>query len=103
VFDGFLAVLFAQTALLHTAERQFVVDDLCGVDPGISSLDSLGSGHSPINVAGPNGGTQTEDRIIGLLYGLVKILDSNNGESRAEALLLQESRGRVDIRHQCRL
>ena len=39
VFDGLVAVLFAQTALLYAAERQFVVDDLRGVDPGVTSFD----------------------------------------------------------------
>ena len=100
MFDGLLAVLFAQSALFYSAERQFVVYDLSRVDPGISGLDSFRPRHSPVDVAGPDGGSQAKDGIIGLLYGLVEILDSNNGKRRAETFLLQEPRRGVNVCHQ---
>src|ERR671927_24578 len=65
VIEGLDPVLLSVSALLPTAERQLVVDELRGVDPGIARLQSLGRIRSPLEVAGPDGGPEPVDRTVG--------------------------------------
>src|SRR5215213_8634153 len=52
------AVFLAVSRLLPTPERQFVVDDLGGVDPGVPGFDVLGGLRGPVEVRGPDRGPQ---------------------------------------------
>src|SRR5215204_3274890 len=58
------AVLLAVSGLLPTPERQLVVDDLRGIDPGVPGLDALGGLRGPVEVGGPNGGPQPVDGAV---------------------------------------
>src|SRR5713226_4121225 len=96
-------MFLADAALFNAAERQFVVDDLCRVDPGIAGFDPLRGYHGSIDVSRPYGGTQTEDGIVRLLESLIEILDPHDREGRAEAFFLQNPRRRVDVGKKRRL
>src|ERR687885_105466 len=61
VIEGPNPVPLSVPALLPTAERQLVVDELRGVDPGVARLQSLGRIRSPLEVAGPDGGPEPVD------------------------------------------
>src|SRR6266850_447330 len=54
IVQRFFAVLFAEAALLHAAEWKLVEDDLWRIDPGITSLQTLGGGRRPIQIACPD-------------------------------------------------
>src|SRR3990167_8939000 len=103
VIDRLVAVFFSETALLHSAKGELVIDDLRRVDPGIAGFDPLRSRHGSINVSRPYGGTQTEDGIVCLLDGVVQILNPDDRKGRTEALFLQNSRGRIDVGKKRRL
>ena len=103
MLDGLFAVLLAETALFHAAEWQLVVDDLRRVDPGIPRLDAFGAGHGAVDVTGPDGGTQTENGVVRLLDGVVKVLDANDRQRRTEDLFVQHTRRWINVSHQRRL
>src|SRR6266404_3095622 len=103
MLDGFFPVFFTQTTLLHSAERQFVIDDLRGVHPGVTCFDTLCPSHGAIDVTGPNRRAQAEDGVVGLVYRLIEVSNSHYRQSRTETFLLQESGRWVDVGNQCRL
>src|SRR4051794_18429147 len=64
-------VLLAVPRLLPAPERQLVVDDLGGVDPGVPCLDALGCLRSPVEVSGPDGRPQPINGPVGQLQRLL--------------------------------
>src|SRR3990172_6138138 len=66
------AVLLAETALLHAAEGQLVVDDLGRVDPGVAGLDPLRRPGGPGQVPRPDGRAEAEDGVVGARDALVQ-------------------------------
>ena len=104
VLDGLVAVLFAETALLDTAERQLVINDLRGVDPGVAGFDILAR-HTLARFISrvQNRGTQAENRAIRMLDGLVEVLDANDRQGRSKNFFLDHSGSRINIGYQGRL
>src|SRR5215210_2088727 len=81
------SVLLAIPRLLPAAERQLIVDDLGRVDPGIPRLDPLRRLRRPVQVRGPNGRPEPENRRVGQLERLLHVPDPPHGQRRPEDLL----------------
>src|SRR5215204_4687499 len=86
------AVLLAVSGLLPTSERQLVVDDLGGVDPGVPGLDALGGLRSPVQVRGPDRRPQPVDGPVRQLQRLLHAPDPPDGQGRPENLLRSHPR-----------
>src|SRR5215212_7243500 len=80
------AVLFAVSRLLPTPERQLVVNDLGGVDPGVPGLDALGGLRGPVEVRGPYGGPKPVGGPVGQLQRLLHVPHPPDGQRRPEDL-----------------
>src|SRR5215213_4151690 len=86
------AVLLAVSGLLPTPERQLVVDDLGGVDPGVPGLDALGGLGGPVEVRGPDGRSQSIDGTVRQLQRLLHAPYPPDGQRRTEDLLRRHPR-----------
>src|SRR5919205_2454352 len=64
VVEGLDAVFLAVARLLPTAEGQLVVNELGGVDPGVTRLQPLGGVRGPVEVGGPYRGAEPVDRAV---------------------------------------
>ena len=62
----------------------------CRVDPDRSGLDALGNPVRLREVARPDGGRQTVDRVVRRRDRLVDVVDLDHGGDRAEDLLLRD-------------
>src|SRR5215213_6197837 len=97
------AVLLAVPGLLPAPERQLVVDDLGGVDPGVPGLDALGGLRGPVEVRGPDGGPQPIDRAVRQLQRLLHAPYPPDGQRRTEDLFGRHPRVMRGLEHQRRL
>ena len=85
-------MLLAQTALLQSAKRQLIVDDLARVDPGVAGVDSLGRTGRAVEIVRPDRRTQSVDRAVSLFYVLIEILDPQNRKRRSENFFADQGR-----------
>src|SRR5215210_765562 len=97
------AVLLAVSGLLPTSERQLVVDDLGGVDPGVPGLEALGGVRSPVEVRGPYRGPEAVYGAVRKIQGLLHAPDPPDGQRRPEDLLRRHSRVARGLQEQRRL
>src|SRR5215213_4420343 len=97
------AVLLAVSGLFPTPERQLVVDDLGGVDPGVPGFDVLGGLGGPVEVSGPDGEPQPVDGTVRQLQRLLHAPDPPDGQRRPEDLLRRHPRVVRRLQKQCRL
>src|SRR5215213_4169608 len=103
VVECLYAVLLAVSRLFPTPERQLVVDDLGGVDPGVPGLDALGGIRGPVEVSGPDGGPQPIDRAVRQLQRLLHAPYPPDGQRRTEDLFGRHPRVMRGLEHQRRL
>src|SRR2546426_6021268 len=81
------AVLLAEPAVLGAAERQLVVGDLDGIDPGVAGVQPVDANLRLLEVAGEDRRAEPELRVVGSLQGLVEVLDPSDRQQRTEGLL----------------
>src|SRR5215211_4569250 len=97
------AVLLAVSGLFPTPERQLVVDDLGGVDPGVPGLDTLGGLRGPVEVSGPYRGPQPVDGTVRQLQRLLHAPHPPDRQRRPEDLLRRHPRVVGGLQKQRRL
>jgi hypothetical protein len=80
-------VLLAHSGLAEPAERQLVVDDLAGVDPGVAGLEPLRRDRRRRKIPRPDGRAEPELRSVRALDRLVEPADLPDRQRWAEHLL----------------
>src|SRR5437868_2952907 len=96
-------VLLAEPGLLGPAERQLVVRDLEGVDPGVARLQLVDRAVRRAHVRSPDRRPEAERRVIGQAQALVQVLDPPHRQRRAEDLLGPHARAVRDVLEDGRL
>jgi hypothetical protein len=91
-----LAELAADPGLLVAAKGVPGVEQVVVVDPDGAGAQALGDPDGPGRVAAPDGAGQAVGGVVGDGDRLVVVVEGDDGQDRAEDLLLGDPRGRVD-------
>src|SRR5207237_8535981 len=90
-------MLLAEPAVLGTAERQLVVGDLDGIDPGVAGVEPVDANRRLLQVSGEDRRAQPELGVVGPLQGLAEVLDPGDWQQRTEGLLPPDPRFQRDV------
>src|SRR6478735_9628803 len=89
--DGLDPVLPSETGLLHASERNHVAVGAVGVDPDCADLQRFRDPQGPADVAGPDARDEAVSDIVTQQAGLVLVGELDDGQDRAEDLLLRNA------------
>src|SRR2546430_17148743 len=89
-------MLLAEPAVLGTAERQLVVGDLDGIDPGVAGVEPVDANLRLLQFAGEDRRAQPELGVVGPLQGLVEVLDPSDRQQQTEGLVPPDPRFKRD-------